>query len=315
VYYDPPIVSATPVYTPDEEELTVGFNDGEERTPKDVRLFPREHIRPARPIADSAGVITRSIGTRTFGAPKLSKALRLDDLIEAESKRKHFHKFRGLKFEDDDERFNLIRARSIKSGDFSPTSASDLRKKILVPTFTVNEDGSLNIPKPSIIVPTQENEIEPTSVPHRFEKQIKPSKTSLDSVTYVGFVDFTTTIDDTVVIFRPKKTFRTATRNILIPKILPSRASGFKDSRPSSSDGGVRFGLPDLDSSQPERHRTTKPDQSTPLVDGSALNIRKHTSGINALKSVLAASSSRRNILQNLKKSAFITPSIKHICV
>jgi hypothetical protein len=59
----------------------------------------------------------------------------------------------------------------------------------------------------------EENEIEPTSVDHRLEK---PSKTSLDSVTFVGFVDFTTTIDDTVVIFSPKKTFSTATRNFLV---------------------------------------------------------------------------------------------------
>ena len=68
VYYDPPIVSATPVYKPDEGELT--DVDDVERTPKDIRLFPREHIRPARPLVNSAGIITRSIGTKTFGAPK-----------------------------------------------------------------------------------------------------------------------------------------------------------------------------------------------------------------------------------------------------
>jgi hypothetical protein len=40
------------------------------------------------------------------------------------------------------------------------------------------------------------------SVGHRFAVQTKQPKSILDSVTYVGFVDFTTTIDDTVVIFR-----------------------------------------------------------------------------------------------------------------
>ena len=133
-----------------------------------------------------------------------------------------------------------------------------------------------------------------------FEKPVKPSRTSLDSVTYVGFVDFTTTIDDTVVIFRPKKTFRTATRNIILPKIVPSRSSFFDrdplpSSVPSSSVETVRIGLPDLDSSQPEEeHRTTKPEKSTPLVKIPAQNIRQHTSGINPLKKLLASSSRRK---------------------
>ena len=160
VYYDPPIVSATPVYKPDmgeDEDEDVGI----ERNPKEVRLFPREHIRPARPLSDSDGIITRSIGIKTFGAPKLSKPLRLDDLLEAESKRKPYRKFKGLSYDDDDERFNLIRARSIKSEDIHPTTASASKKKALVPTFTVDEDGTLDIPIPSIKVLEQENEIEP----------------------------------------------------------------------------------------------------------------------------------------------------------
>ena len=301
VYYDAPIISATPVYNPRGDESVDPAQYDHRRNPKD--LFPREHIRPARPLAE--GVYTRSIGTRTFGAPKLSKALRLDDLIEAESKRKHLHKFKGLSFEKDDERLNLIRARSIKSGDFKPTSVVESEKKILVPTFTVKEDGLLHVPTEIAI---QENEIEPTSVPHRFERPVKPTKTSLDSVTYVGFVDFTTTIDDTVVIFRPKKTFRTATRNIILPKIIPSRSGFFNDRRPSSSIASsnvdtVQLGLPELDSSEPvEEHRTTKPDKSTPLV-----NLPKHTSGINPLKSFLAAGSTRRKF--NFRPQSSIQPS------
>ncbi len=45
------------------------------------------------------------------------------------------------------------------------------------------------------------------SVGHRFAVQTKQPKSILDSVTYVGFVDFTTTIDDTVVIFRYNSSF------------------------------------------------------------------------------------------------------------
>ena len=309
VYYDPPIISATPVYNP--VEYTYAFNDDSHgdnrRQPKENRLFSREQIRPARPVSE---LKTRSIGTRTFGAPKLSKALRLDDLIEAESKRKHLHKFKGLSFENNhDDRLNLIRARSIKSEDFKPSQAvKEPEKKPLRPTYTVKEDGLLHIPTPSIeVAKDHENEIEPTRVPHRFEKPVKPSKTSLDSVTYVGFVDFTTTIDDTVVIFRPKKTFRTATRNFIVPKIVPTRSSFFNE--PSRRDPQtVRLGLgePDLDSSIPEKHKTSDPEKSTPAVDKPAPSIRQHTSGINPLKKLLATSS-RRNFFR--RPSSSIEPA------
>ena len=277
VYSDPPTISASPIYKPEIESSS--------RKPKEYH-FPREHIKPAKAYKKD-GLVTRTIGPKTYKLPKISKALKLDDLIEAESRRNHDH---------DEDRLNLIHARSIKSLDISPTTTS--KHKEALPTFTVNEDGVLNIPTPSIEVVEAENEIEPT-VPHRFERPGKPSKTMLDSVTYVGFVDFTTTIDDTVVIFRPKKTFSTATRNILIPKIQPTRVH--EDSRrfqPSSADV-ERRPQPDLDSSQPERHRTSKPDQATPSIN---VSVPKITSGINPLKSLLAASASRRN---RLSKSAF----------
>ena len=58
---------------------------------------------------------------------------------------------------------NAIRARSIKDVP-NPTPA---RKEQEVVTLVVSEDGELNIPTPSIEAIEAENEIEPTSVPHR----------------------------------------------------------------------------------------------------------------------------------------------------
>ncbi len=194
---------------------------------------------------------------------------------------------------------NAIRARSIKDGSTSSINPSSpvAESKVMVPTFTVSEDGELNIPTPSIEAVEAENEIEPTTAPHRFEPRVKPSRTSLDSVTYIGFVDFTTTIDDTVVIFRPKKTFSTASRNVLVPKIQPTRTRTFPQHPPSSSTVIPRPSpLPDLESSEPERHRTSPPETSsaptTPIPDSEVAAV---TSGINPLKSLLAASASRRN--------------------
>ena len=104
-----------------------------------------------------------------------------------------------------------------------------------LPTFTVKSDGELHIPTPQPPLEIDfENEIEPTK--HRFEPAAV--KTALDSVTYIGFVDFTTTIDDTVVIFRPKKSFRTDSRAVFLPKIEATQTSSFdriNEVKPSKS--------------------------------------------------------------------------------
>ena len=189
---------------------------------------------------------------------------------------------------------NDIRPRSI--GDELNASPVEEAEKAL-PTFTVNSDGQLHIPTPSIEAIEQENEIEPT-VAHRFEPvAARASKTSLDSVTYIGFVDFTTTIDDTVVIFRPKKTFSTATRNIFIPKIEPTQTSDQRINlfKPSVSNAGA---TPQLSSSSEEK-TTEKPEQPRrsdgPKITPNSNRLSDLFNNNNRLKSLLAASSSRRN--------------------
>ena len=266
VYSDPPVIVATPVYRPDSE-LRLELEEGairEDALVKDGQkksyLFPREHIKPAKPI-EGEGLPTKTIGSKPFNL-KSPKALRLDDIVDKESAQQP----------DTEVLENNIQVRSINQAivlDPAPVA----KEPETIPTFTVDETGDLVIPVPSIL--TEENEIEPSSVANRFEK---PTKTSLDSVTFVGFVDFTTTIDDTVVIFSPKKTFSTATRNFLVNKIQPT--SQVEEIVPTAS-------LPLLDSSQPEKHRTSDPEDTS---------LPKFTSGINPLKSLLAANSaSRRN--------------------
>ena len=267
MYSDPPIVSAAPVYSPG------GIINSSQRKRPDY-TFPREQIKPSRPLGNSNEVVTRTI------RPKLlSKPLKLEQLLEKETS----------KFSEGSLSPNAIRARSVDL----PPEPSSVEKTI--PTFTVAEDGRLNIPTP----PSLENEIEPLSTSHRPDKlEIKPTKTSLDSVTYIGFVDFTTTIDDTVVIFRPKKTFRTATRNVLIPKITPTRTVSEQSSRPTRIPDFQAS--PDLESSEPERHRTTAPEEATPSVS----KVPKLTSGINPLKSLLAARASRSNLFSKSTAAA-----------
>ena len=264
VYSDPPVIVATPVYRPDSE-IRPGVDDKGKKN----FLFPRENIQPAKPV-DGDGLPTKTIGSKPFSL-KSPKAIRLDDIVDKETSQPR----------DTELLENNIQVRSINQAivvDPAPVA----KEPESVPTFTVDEDGDLNIPTPPSVL-AEENEIEPTRVDNRFEK---PSKTSLDSVTFVGFVDFTTTIDDTVVIFSPKKTFSTATRNFLVNKIQPTKQ--VDEILPSTS------ALPVLDSSQPEKHRTSEPDDT---------NLPKFTSGINPLKSLLAASA-RRNLFSKSSVSS-----------
>ncbi len=274
VYSDPPLLSAAPVFG--------GSSSPVDTSPirKGAYRFPKEQIRPSRPGDESGGVPTRLIGTKKY--PSSSRPLKLEHLLERESKKSY-----------DSGSANAIRARSINAGDsIDPSPAETEEEAKAIPTFTVAEDGKLNLPPPPSI--ELENEIEPTSAD--FELRVKPTKTSLDSVTYIGFVDFTTTIDDTVVIFRPKKTFRTQTRNVLIPKIAPTRS---RDLPPQPSAGVPDFRPHQVEPSEPnERHRTSVPEEISPSKEV----LPKITSGINPLKSLLAASASKRNLFP---KSSF----------
>ncbi|TRY69249.1 hypothetical protein TCAL_13171 [Tigriopus californicus] len=266
VYSDPPFISATPVYNPNGN-VQLGSPDkhGEYK-------FPGEQIRPSKPSDEN-------IVTRTIGA-KLSKPLKLNDLLKKEKKNGDLES--ELELTE-----NAIRARSIDVSEIV-IKPDQVEKKESLPTFTVSEDGELKIPEPSIEVHTIENEIEPTAA-HRFDHPTKATKSSLDSVTYIGFVDFTTTIDDTVVMFRPKKTFSTKNGNkILIPKINPTRSISFV---PSSS-----FAIPTIESSHtelPETYRTTPVEAPTP---SSLLDAKATSSSINPLKSLLDRNASKRKL-------------------
>ena len=232
--------------------------------------FGRHHSRLPKILPDKPKE-PGTIPTVQVGQRK-EKRLKLDDLFQAD---KHLDN-------------NDIRPRSIE--DQVKASPVEPEKEAL-PTFTVNSDGQLHIPTPSIEAIERENEIEPT-VAHRFEPPTRATKTSLDSVTYIGFVDFTTTIDDTVVIFRPKKTFSTATRNIFIPKIEPTQTSDQRINlfKPSSS----LVSTPQLaSSSSEEKDKPEQPRSGSKSPNSNRLSDLFNNN--NRLKSLLAASSSRRN--------------------
>jgi hypothetical protein len=292
VFSDPPLISATPVYSPDGRGRLRPDQDGQKRLYSDY-VFPREEISPSRRTTDE-DVVTRTIGHKLFPV-KSPQALKLEKLLEQD---------RRTLGEEEELNENAIRARSIDlDGADRDIEASPVESKSeSLPTFTVSHDGRLNIPTPSLDARDEAlNEVEPT-VQHRFEPpQQAVDRTSMDSVTFLGFVDFTTTIDDTVIIFRPKKTFSTETRNVLFPKITPTSSASF--SRPSV--------VPDeeasaVETSEPERYRTSVPDlesaTTTSAVADEDEEIPTVTSGINPLKSLLAASS-RRNIFAKPSQS------------
>ena len=282
VYSDPPIISATPVYDPS------GLHHS--RSPK---------ILPDRP--EEGTIPTQTIGSKY--AKKYEQRLKLDDLFDEALR----------EAADDDVAENAIRVRSIEDG--AAPRPSPVEKSKALPTFTVASDGEINIP--SIEAIEEENEIEPTAT-HRFEPQ-KPSATrpaALDSVTYIGFVDFTTTIDDTVVIFRPKKTFSTTQRNIFIPKIEPTqsveRINPFKPSvaptpqLKSNREEAAAAGDDDDDQKEEPRRSGGESGSSDPELKNRINGITRAsiTAGINPLKSLLAASASRRNKFGGFSKSS-----------
>jgi len=170
------------------------------------------------------------------------------------------------------------------------------------PTYTVAENGELNFPTPSIEAVQPVVNIEPTEA-HRFAPP-KQTKTKLDSVTYVGFVDFTTTIDDTVVIFKPKDAITTQSRNLIRPEIVPTRSFAHPQSSSSSVFRRPAIGEPEH---VPEIKSSTKVDNNRELdnsIDNDEVEVEvpKHTSGIDALKSLL--SSNKRTKLNRFSQSA-----------
>ena len=183
-----------------------------------------------------------------------------------------------------------------------------------LPTFTVDHNGQLNIPTPKIEVLNPITEKQKPARQHRFLPQDKPEKSTMASVTYIGFVDFTTTIDDTVVIFKPKNDYNTATKNIFPTRIEPT--SSFTQSFTSSArpaigqvklpkafDFNARPGLNIVDDDQDDKKESFEEEDED--------EFRKHTSGINALKSLLSSSAALRSSVYNtVSRSRFnIAPS------
>lgn len=191
--------------------------------------------------------------------------------------------------------------KAVESDAFEVKVKPDRPEVISRPTYTVGENGELRFPTPSIEAIRPVAEVEPTQA-HRFAAPVKPVKTSLDSVTYVGFVDFTTTIDDTVVIFRPKQTFNTETRSLVRPVIEATKT--FQEIHPSSTitrqdSPRKHSGFETTPSTVPEIASSNVPEDERYSIDQENVidttgnekeSVKKHTSGIDALKSLLASS-------------------------
>jgi len=161
-----------------------------------------------------------------------------------------------------------------------------------LPTFTVDSNGHLNIPTPKIEVLSPVTEKQKPARQHRFLQQDKPDKSSMDSVTYIGFVDFTTTIDDTVVIFKPKNNYNTATKNIFPTRIEPT--SSFTPSFTSSARpaiGQVK--------SPKAFNFNARPGLNVINEDKEDRKETKQKSGINALKDLLSSSAALRSSVYN----------------
>ena len=224
-----------------------------------------------------------SLPTRTVGFRSYHEELELELENEIENdlfdESKYTHSGTSQKFP------RQIDLDAVESDTLEVKVAPDNVKVESRPTYTVGENGELNFPTPSIEVVRPEVNIQPTEA-HRFSPP-KQTKSKLDSVTYVGFVDFTTTIDDTVVIFKPKNTFTTQSRNLIRPVIEPTRSFGHTATKslPHRPALGEQF-VPEIKSSN------KFDDERDALVDNSIDDddVKKHTSGVDALKSLLSAS-------------------------
>ena len=267
VVTDPAHIKPTPIYNP-AGAPTRGADSDVEALKKSLYSSYDFDIKPSRA---NVQLPTRTVGLRNYPEE-------IENEIEADiyGDSKYPHSGTSLK------RPRQIDLDAVESDTFEVKVAPEKVHVESRPTYTVGQNGQLTFPTPSIEAVRPEVSRQ-TSEAHRFAAP-RATKTKLDSVTYVGFVDFTTTIDDTVVIFKPKQTFSTQTRNLLRPVIEPTRTVGII----SASSRHPSFGqAPELDSSS----KTSFEDE---IAKENAIDDeRKHTSGIDALKSLL--SSSRKN--------------------
>ena len=162
--------------------------------------------------------------------------------------------------------------------------ASPVSSTQSLPTFTVGSNGELNFPTPSVEAVEPIVEKDPIERQHRF-LAVKETKSALDTVTYVGFVDFTTTIDDTVVIFSPKNNYNTKTSNAFPSRIEPTRAF-------------TAIGEPTLAETTPQIAVRGEIINEEIDFEDTDEDSRKPQSGIDALKSLLASSAAQRTSIR-----------------
>lgn len=286
VVTDPAYITPTPVFSRGGVSV---FNSDHASAEQEIRksLYSSYEfdIQPSR--AHKFGVATRTVGRRPNP--------QLDNEIEAD--------LYAVNSGKDDGHFGVshkvprqIDLDAVESESFAVMIEPDKPVPVSRPTYTVGENGELNFPAPVVEAVTPEPVSQP-SQQHRFGGL---SKTVLDSVTYVGFVDFTTTIDDTVVIFRPKKTFSDSPKSPIRPQIVPTRSQAFipqtlsSASRQNSPRNIPQVeSTPEIDSSElSQEELTVRKIENENKIDTDD-EPKKHTSGIDALKSLLSRSPHR----------------------
>ena len=288
VVTDPAHISPTPIYNPAGAPTNSDIRAAELAIKKSLYSSYDYDIQPSKAV--NYGLATRTVGQRIFPPYGAAAAAELENEIEADLYAEYADKFSGSRKLPRQIDLDAVESDTLEVR----VAAAPVQSTVARPTYTVGENGKLTFPTPSIEPVRPIVNKESSTQAHRFAPPVKPSKTKLDSVTYVGFVDFTTTIDDTVVIFKPKAgTFNTATRSLIRPVIEPTRsfnnvigstATGSRQESPRSHPFA-----PDLSPSRAEADTAVGRESAAGEED-----VRRHTSGIDALKSLLAVSSSRR---------------------
>ena len=244
--------------------------------------------------------VNKNVGvtTRTIGHPHLYKSHFDVDELENEI----------ADFEESSYAASVKRPRQIDPEDLQAieSEANEVivdpsKPRESLPTFTVGTNGILNIPTPSIEKVEPYVEKKSAERQHRFLPQKETAKPTLDTVTYVGFVDFTTTIDDTVVIFKPKNTYNTKpSDSFREPKIMPTsaftRAFQQTRTRPSIAPSSV-INLIEKENEVEDSFSTDDDEDVNPL------------SGLDKLKSLYAQSARQRSSALNTRSRFSPSPS------
>ena len=281
VVTDPGHIQPTPIYNPSG----AGPSDRDDLAAEKLKQSLYSSYEPSQ--VNKFALPTKTVGFRTY-----HDALELENEIENDLyDAKYPHSGTSQKFP------RQIDLDAVESDTLEVKVAPDNVKVVSRPTYTVGDNGELNFPTPSIEVVRPEVNIEPTEA-HRFAPP-RQTKSKLDSVTYIGFVDFTTTIDDTVVIFKPKNTLTTQSRNLIRPDIVPTRSFGHTATS--------AFHRPAVAETVPEVHSSAKTEDEKDSINSIDDEIKTHTSGIDALKSLLSSSRQHQSKTRLFGKSSSVS--------